>query len=91
MDTADTYTDSLRSFMSADFRATRKGLGLTQEQMAGLLEIDPRSYADLEHGKSLCCTRVFLLYLFRCKAEQEPFLEEIAGLLPEPQIKYSAK
>ena len=39
--------------------------------MAERLHIDPRSYAELEHGRSLCCTRVFILYLFNCKAEEE--------------------
>ena len=30
--------------------------------------MDTRSYADLEHGKSLCCTLTFIIYLvFFCK------------------------
>ena len=30
--------------------------------------MDTRSYADLEHGKSLCCTLTFIIYLcFFCE------------------------
>lgn len=81
MDALDSYMDPLRSYMSADFLATRKSLGLTQAQMAELLDIDLRSYADLEHGKNLCCTRVLLLYLLRCRRDRDGFLDEIGTVL----------
>ena len=81
MDALDSYMSSLRSFMSADFLTTRKAMGLTQARMAELLEIDLRSYADLEHGKSLCCTRVLLLYLLRCRKDRDGFLDGIESAL----------
>lgn len=83
MNALDGYTEPLRAFMSADFYATRKKLGLTQAQMAELLCIDWRSYIDLEHGKNLCCTRVFILYLMHCRRDYTQFMEEIIRILKE--------
>lgn len=77
----DIYTPALRAFMSSDFYITRKQLNLSQIQMAERLRIDPRSYAELEHGRNLCCTRVFVLYLFRCTLERELFLQNIERTL----------
>lgn len=77
----DIYISSLRSLMSSDFYDTRKRLNLSQAKMAERLLIDPRSYVELEHGRNLCCTRVFMFYLFRCKTEREPFLLRIEETL----------
>ena len=79
----DTYTEPLRAFMSADFCTTRKSLGLTQAQMAERLDIDLRSYADLEHGKNLCSTRVLLMYMLRCKKDRDGFLELAEQVMKE--------
>ena len=44
--------------MSCCFRATRKQLGITQEEMAERLDIATRSYSDLEQEKTrLNCWR----------------------------------
>ena len=79
----DACVKRLRSFMSADLFHTRKSMGLSQANMAEKLSIDLRSYADLEHGKNLCCTRVFIFYLLRCKKDQKKFLLEIEAILRE--------
>lgn len=82
MELLDTYTEPLRSFMSTDLKTTRISLGLSQLKMAELLDIDLRSYANLEHGKSLCSTRVFLQYVFQCKSEnQTQFMEQIKQVM----------
>ena len=49
----------------------------TQEQMAELLRISPRSYFDIEHGK-YCCSAITLIFfmLILSKAEVLDFLEE---------------
>lgn len=83
----DIYTPALRALMSSDFYITRKQLNLSQIQMAERLRIDPRSYAELEHGRNLCCTRVFVLYLFRCKQERELFLESIERTINDLDAK----
>lgn len=83
----DIYTPALRAFMSSDFYITRKQLNLSQIQMAERLHIDPRSYAELEHGRNLCCTRVFVFYLFRCTQEREMFLRNIERMINELDAK----
>ena len=77
----DACVKLLRAFMSADLFHTRKSLGLSQADMAELLSIDLRSYADLEHGKNLCCTRVFIFYLLRCKKDRHQFLLDVEAAL----------
>ncbi len=41
----------LRAFLSKSMYAHRKGHGLSQEKMAEILAVSPRSYIDLEHGR----------------------------------------
>ena len=79
----DAYTEPLRSFLAADFYATRKAMDLTQMEMADILDIDPRSYSSLEHGESLCSTRVFLRYILRFKKDRAQFMESIENVLKE--------
>lgn len=56
----------LRDFMSSRLLTTRKRMRLTHARMAERLLIDTRSYGELERGKSLCSTRVLVLYLLQC-------------------------
>lgn len=77
----DAYTEPLRSFMAADFRTTRKALKLSQFKMAELLDLDPRSYSNLERGRSLCGTRVFLRYVFQCKEDPILFMKQVRKLM----------
>lgn len=67
--------------MSRCFCATRKHLGITQEEMAELLGIAPRSYNDLEHGKFLCSTIVFLRYLQLKSVSELQLLKELEAIL----------
>lgn len=47
---------------------TRKELSLSQMEFAEKLNMDRRSYLELEHGNSLCCTITLLIYLvYYCK------------------------
>ena len=61
-----TYRSILKKFFCGYIKRTRSRLNLTQLQMAEKLEMDERSYIDLEHGKS-CCSAVtlalFLIYI----------------------------
>lgn len=59
---------ALRSYMTRCLTDARKQARLTQASFSERLMMDTRSYADLEHGKSLCCTLTFIIYLcFFCK------------------------
>ena len=81
MELLDAYTEPLRSFLAADFETTRKAMKLSQLKMSELLDIDLRSYSNLEHGKSLCNTRVFLRYVFHCKEDPASFMEQIRQVM----------
>ena len=86
MSTLDAYTEPLRVFLSNDFYSTRKTMKLTQERMAELLEIDVRSYGNLEHGETLCQTKVLLMYMRRCKPDREAFLHRIDQIMEAVEI-----
>lgn len=58
----------LRSFMAERFLRTRDELKLTQTEFASELNIDRRTYIDLEHRKNMCCAVTLLHYLcYHCK------------------------
>lgn len=73
--------EKLRRKISTALRATRKQLGISQEKMAELLGISPRSYVDLERGKSLCSTPVFLRFLLYSGISAAEFLAELDRVL----------
>lgn len=85
----DAYAEPLRAFLSADFYATRKAMDLTQLEMAEMLDIDLRSYSSLEHGDSLCSTRVFLRYILRCKQDRAQFIQKIEEVLTTAEDRLS--
>lgn len=56
---------------------TREDLQLTQSQMANILSMDYRSYAELDHGKSCCSALTLVLYLIYCCPAPQIFLQEL--------------
>ena len=54
---------ALRAYMAKCLAKARKESNLTQSKLAEKLMMDTRSYVSLEHGKSLCCTLTFIIYL----------------------------
>lgn len=74
------YKEKLRQKMSTHFLLTRKRMDISQEKMSELLGIDPRSYSDLERGKRLCSTTVFLHYLQNCDVDTEQLLTDLFQL-----------
>lgn len=56
---------------------TREGAVITQSDMAQLLWMDDRSYADLEHGKSCCSALTLVIFLLFCCPDSTRFLEEL--------------
>lgn len=53
----------LRSYLTRCLTDARKQAHLTQSRFLEKLMMDTRSYANLEHGKRLCCTLMFIIYL----------------------------
>lgn len=53
---------AFRTLISAHLKAYRKKYRLSQESMAELLHISPRSYSDLESKKSMCSGSTLMYY-----------------------------
>ena len=53
---------------------------LTQAEMAELLEMDIRSYSNIDNGKSMCRTQTFILFLLHCKPDMDELLKELSEL-----------
>ncbi len=60
------YQAELKVYLRDILLTYRQTLGLTQEQMASRLRMTPRSYSDLERGKTgfSAVSLIFLLYNF---------------------------
>jgi len=71
------YGQLLKPIMARHFAETRAALGLTQTRFAEALMIDTRSYIELEHGRSLCCTLVFVSFLLSFCPNPSELLGEI--------------
>ncbi len=71
------YYSMLRSMLANHMRKTRKELGWTQAQMAEKLELDLRSYSNVENDKSLCSTMTLMLYLSYICPDADQLLQEI--------------
>lgn len=57
------YTEILKVYFRDSLIKTRNVKDLTQSQMAEILIMDNRSYADLNNGKSCCSALTLALYL----------------------------
>ena len=71
------YYSSLRALLADHMRKDRKELGLTQAQMAEKLDLDLRSYSNVENDKSLCSTMTLLLYLLYICPDANALMKEI--------------
>lgn len=77
------YLCVLKTVIHDKIVSTKNDLNLTQAQMSEILVMDPRSYADISSGKSMCSTLTFVLFLIYCCPDPEDFLEEIKIKLEE--------
>ena len=75
------YICELKALLSKQLLQYRRRHKLTQAQLAERLMIDPRSYIELEHGKSLCGTLVLLMYLSYCCEDIPALLAQIKACL----------
>lgn len=78
---------ALRDYMANHLLATRKDKQLTQAKFSEDLMIDTRSYIYLEHGKNLCCTLTFIIYLcFYCK-DVNRLIDDLRQIILKTQSK----
>lgn len=71
------YQQILKAFFCNKIFYTRDTLGITQEDMAHILAMAPRTFIDLEHGKSGCSALTFALFLIYICKNPILFLEEL--------------
>ena len=76
----DAYKAALKTFLHHQMKEDRKKNHLIQEKMAEILEMDLRSYADIENGKNMCNTVTFLVYLLEFYEDPNELLDEIRDL-----------
>lgn len=68
-----------KEVITEHIKATRKELGLTQAEMAAKLQIDLRTYCNIESGRSLCGTMTLLNYFLDICPDINGLLNEIRG------------
>lgn len=71
------YQKILRKVFNEELIHFRNDLSLTQEEMARLLSMDPRSYIELDHGKSGCSAVTLSLFLTVVIKDPDDFLNKL--------------
>lgn len=71
------YFAVLKEYFHKRLIETRSAQKLTQAQMASCLEMDDRSYIDLDHGKSCCSSLTLALFLIYCCDDPLLYLQEL--------------
>lgn len=77
------YTAVLKAFFHKQLTDTRSAREMTQAEMAQRLEMDERSYIDLDHGKSCCSSLTFALFLIYCCDDPTTFLRDLQCVFEE--------
>ena len=67
----------LKQFFYEQLIQTRYEKRMTQTQMAGRLSMDPRSYVELDQGKSSCSALTLALFLIYVCKDSDTFLEKL--------------
>ena len=80
---------SLRDYLSQRLAKARKEAGMTQSRFSELLMMDTRSYVDLEHAQSFCCTLTFILYLCFCCEDVVGLVDDLRRIVQEVYDKQS--
>ncbi|MBU5627690.1 helix-turn-helix domain-containing protein [Oscillibacter sp. MSJ-2] len=65
------YKSLLRMFLRDTLYSYRKDHGLSQEQMAELLHISPRSYIDQEHGRYSFSAPTMMFFILALSDEEK--------------------
>ena len=76
-------SDLLKRELSSLLRNARTGKRKTQEEMAELLEMDTRSYQELERGRSLCGTVTLFLFMLEFSDIDVTYICELIKELKE--------
>ena len=74
-----------KEVITEHIKKTRKELGLIQAEMAAKLQIDLRTYCNIESGRSLCGTMTLLMYLLYICPDVNGLLDEIKNRKDEKE------
>ena len=82
------YQPELKVYLRDFLLPFRRNLNLTQEQMAAMLQMTPRSYSDIERGKS-CLSSVSLVFLLYHLSSDEgaQLIDTFVDSLIESEVK----
>ena len=82
------YQPELKVYLRDFLLPFRRNLNLTQEQMAAMLHMTPRSYSDIERGKS-CLSSVSLVFLLYNLPSNEcsQFINTFVDSVLESEVK----
>lgn len=81
------YTEALKKYLSQALKEERKNSNMTQLEMAGRLEMDVRSYVELELGNSVFSGVTLTLFLLRTGVDSGKVLKEIEKIYKEGDAK----
>lgn len=76
----DKIYSEFKNYFRCELLRARDQAGRTQEEMAVLLEMSPRAYADLESGRSCCSTVTLLLSCTAAARIRSPFSQRCSGV-----------
>lgn len=71
------YSVILQNLFYKDLIDTRAKLRLTQFELSERLSLSPRTYIELEHGRSLCSAVTLILYLIYLCPDTDGFLNRV--------------
>ena len=71
------YRQILKAFFRDKVFYTRDNMGISQEDMAHILAMAPRTFIDLEHGKTGCSALTLALFMIYICKNPVSFLEEL--------------
>ena len=62
---------------------TRQTMNISQDSMAGILDMSTRAYTKLESGENCCSLVTFILFLRFCCPDINAFMAELFELIDE--------
>lgn len=71
------YRQILKTFFRDKVFSTRDDMGISQEDIANILAMAPRTFIDLEHGKTGCSALTLALFMIYICKNPVAFLEEL--------------
>ncbi len=82
------YLKPMKSFLHLKIIQEVNDRNLTTDKAAEILNIDPRSFAYLKSGRTMCSTVTLIIYLVRLCSDPIKFLDEAKKVVEEIENLY---